>query len=651
MKKNYSTFQGITLLFFSLLFLTSSFRAQVVQTFSYTGGVQTYSIVSCISTVTLEVWGAQGGANWISNDNYGGYASAVFSLSAGDVLSVYVGEQPNGTTGGFNGGGNGESAGQGGGGGTDFRLNGTALSNRIIVAGGGGGAGYWSNLHVVGGQGGGLAGTDGYRMPSDAGGQGGTQNGSGNGTCSTLNNPAMTGGLGYGGAPSGCGCEGYGGGGGYYGGAGSGNCRGGGGGSGYIISTATNGTFTTGARVGHGQARLSYFTNGSAVTVSSPNPFGICPGGTTTLSISGVTTHTWNGGSNAPSIVVSPVNTTTYGVSGTNTLGCVSSTVWTVIVNPLPTLSLTATNTFVCAGQTTTLNAMGASTYAWASVNGSVGTGSMVAVIPVLNASTYTVTGTSQAGCVNTEMIDVSVDPLTLTTTSNTMICTGKQVVLNVSGGINGTYNWSNNVNSDSSPFPNYTPSPTITTIYSVSATNSNGCVISNTISVQVNPKPLVTASSTKTLVCRNQPQLITASGAGTYSWSTGATTASTTVTPALDILYTYVVTGTDANGCSNTASVSLKAELCTGLTEMHASGPGITIFPNPSSGSFRLEIPAGKANRSIRIYNLSGALIKSVDGVSGSMDMDLMKEPAGIYFVHVSDGAGNDSVTKLIKQ
>lgn len=651
MKKNYSNLPRIALLFLSIFILIPTHKAQIVQTFSYTGSVQTYSIVSCISTATLEVWGAQGGANWVSNDNYGGYASAVFSLSAGDVLSIYVGQQPSGITGGFNGGGNGESVGQGGGGGTDFRLNGITLANRIIVAGGGGGAGYWSNLHVVGGQGGGLVGTDGYRMPSDAGGQGGTQSGSGNGTCISLNNPAMAGGLGYGGAPSGCGCEGYGGGGGYYGGAGSGNCRGGGGGSGYIIPSATNGTFTTGARVSHGQARLSYYTYGGAVAVISPDVFGICPGETTTLNVTGVPTHTWTGGSNAPSLVVSPVNTTTYGVSGTNTLGCVSSAVWTVIVNPLPTLTVSTTNSFVCVGQTTTLNAMGASTYAWMSAGGSVGTGSAIAVNPTQNASSYTVTGSSLAGCENTELISIAVDPLVLTTTANTMICTGQQVQLTVSGGVNGSYNWTNNNDGGSSPFQNYTPSPTVTTVYSVSATNSNGCVISNTINVQVNSKPVVSASATKTLVCKNQPQVITASGASTYSWSTGANTASTIVTPPLEIIYVYVVTGIDANGCSNTATLILKAELCTALAELKGSDSQVNIFPNPSNGLFRLELPSGRTDISIHIYSISGTLVKVIEEASGSVNIDLQKEPNGIYFIQVSEGDKNTSVSKIIKE
>src|SRR5690606_14983391 len=130
----------------------------VVQTFSYTGSVQTFTVPVCVNSVTIEAWGAQGGANWTSNTNYGGYAKATFTVSQGMVLNIYVGQQPNGTTGGWNGGGNGEASGQGGGGASDVRIGGTTYSDRVIVAGGGGGAGYWSSQHVVGGVGGGLTG-------------------------------------------------------------------------------------------------------------------------------------------------------------------------------------------------------------------------------------------------------------------------------------------------------------------------------------------------------------------------------------------------------------------------------------------------------------------------------------------------------------
>lgn len=229
------------------------------QTFSYTGSAQMFVVPSCVTSIDVDVQGAQGGANWANNTNYGGRVQATLSVTPGETLMVYVGEQPSGLTGGFNGGGNGETGGAGGGGASDIRQNGNTLNDRVVVAGGAGGGGFWSSQEVVGGVGGGLTGGNGYRnTPSTEGGDGATQTGSGDGTCVSFNNPVCAGGFGFGGAPSGCGCEGYGGGGGWYGGAGSGNCRGGGGGSGYTIPAATNVTHSSGFRAGHGTVSISW---------------------------------------------------------------------------------------------------------------------------------------------------------------------------------------------------------------------------------------------------------------------------------------------------------------------------------------------------------------------------------------------------------
>lgn len=228
-------------------------------TFSYTGSAQMFIVPPCVDSIDATVLGAQGGANWVSNTNYGGEVSGSIPVSEGDTLWLYVGQQATSNTGGWNGGGNGENAGIGGGGASDIRVGTQSLTDRILVAGGGGGAGFWSNQHVVGGVGGGLTGGDGYRNTTTSpGGDGGTQTGSGNGTCVSLNNPSCTGGFGFGGAPSGCGCEGYGGGGGWYGGAGSGNCRGGGGGSGYADTSIGNVSMQSGTRIGDGLIILSW---------------------------------------------------------------------------------------------------------------------------------------------------------------------------------------------------------------------------------------------------------------------------------------------------------------------------------------------------------------------------------------------------------
>ncbi|WP_203293541.1 HYR domain-containing protein [Luteirhabdus pelagi] len=255
-------------------------------TFSYTGAPQQFVVPAGVTEIQAVVYGAQGGANWVNNVNYGGGVEATIPVVPGQTLYIYVGEQPTGLTGGWNGGGNGESAGAGGGGASDIRVGGTALTDRIVVAGAGGGAGYWSSQHVWGGLGGGLIGGAGYRStPANPGGDPGTQTSSGNGTCASFNNPSVAGGLGFGGSPNGCGCEGYGGGAGYYGGAGSGNCRGGGGGSSYTAPTVTDVVHSQGVRQGNGEITITYNS-----TIEVTQTAGLASGSTFPI---GTTTNTF----------------------------------------------------------------------------------------------------------------------------------------------------------------------------------------------------------------------------------------------------------------------------------------------------------------------------------------------------------------------
>ena len=550
MIKNYTAIKNKYFAFSVLFFSAIALHSQVLtQTFTFSGASQTFVVPSCVNTITMEAWGAQGGANWSSNTNYGGYAKGTFTVSPGSSLVIYVGSQPSGTVGGFNGGGNGETSGQGGGGASDVRQGGIALSNRILVAGGGGGAGYWSSLHVVGGVGGGLTGGDGYRnTTADPGGQGGTQTGSGNGTCISLNNSAMAGGLGYGGSPSGCGCEGYGGGGGYYGGAGSGNCRGGGGGSGFILAGATNTAFTSGANVGHGKVVFSYSQNGAGIMTSASSS-SICSGATATLSASNLVSYTWTpGGSNASSIAVSPTVNSSYTVQGTNSIGCISSAIITVTVDPgLPVLSIANTSSAtggICPTKTVILTASGASGYTWTGGSSTVTNG--VVFSPTI-AADYTVTGANACGTA-TAITSVSVHPFPTVSpvASSSSLCSGQSVTLTGVGNATN-YAWSGGSGGITNGV-GFTPGLTAT--YTVIGTSALSCTASATIPVTVVATPVAPPTAQPALICIGGSSTLTATGATNYTWTSATQTVNTAtfvVTPNIGTT-SYTVTKANAN-------------------------------------------------------------------------------------------------------
>lgn len=198
----------------------------------------------------VQLWGASGGGN-NSMSGKGGYTEGYFNLSAGDKLNFFIGGKGSistsgvKATGGFNGGGDSglstsNFAGSGGGA-TDVRLNGTTLSKRILVAGGGGGAGSLNDsvYYCFGGSGGGTTGTSCDKCNVYSGGAGTSTAGGAKSTYTTnLTSNATAGTLGEGGtgASYSDATSTYaagGGGGGYYGGGGGARYGSGGGGSGF----------------------------------------------------------------------------------------------------------------------------------------------------------------------------------------------------------------------------------------------------------------------------------------------------------------------------------------------------------------------------------------------------------------------------------
>jgi autotransporter-associated beta strand protein len=104
--------------------------------------------------------------------------------------------------------------------------------------------------------------------------------------------------------------------------------------------------------------------------------------------------------------------------------GCIGHTfTLTVTVNTLPTISVTPSAVAICLGNSTTLTAIGASSYSWSPATGlSATTGATVTANPT-SSTTYTVTGTDANGCINTTTVSITVNPTP--TTTDVTICQG----------------------------------------------------------------------------------------------------------------------------------------------------------------------------------------------------------------------------------
>ncbi len=252
----------------------------------------------------------------------------------------------------------------------------------------------------------------------------------------------------------------------------------------------------------------------------------------------------------------SPIVTTTYTITSTNTFGCTAIDSVVVTVSSAPPITV-SNDTSLCAGGNATLTASGASSYLWQPGNIS---GPTITVNP--NAtSTYTVTGTtSNCTSVDSVVVVISAPPLAFAG-PDFSVCSGAQATLNVS--TTGTsYLWTPTTGIvGSNTTQSIIVQPTSSTSYTITVTGPGGCVSTDTINLGINSIPNVTASSPDNTICAGSSTTVSGSGATSYQWLPAVglgnpTSASTTANPTNTT--TYQVVGTDANGCTDTASITI---------------------------------------------------------------------------------------------
>lgn len=350
-----------------------------------------------------------------------------------------------------------------------------------------------------------------------------------------------------------------------------------------VTGTDANGCVNT--------AQVTVNVTPSPIITVNPTAASICAGSVVTCTVSGATTYTWMPGSiTTNTISVNPASTTTYVVTGDNS-GCTGTNTFVVTVNPLPSLTVTATPANVCTGQTSTLTASGATSYTWSANAGGV-TASTTTVSPS-SSTTYTVTG-DLAGCLDSTTITVNMGaaPVLSISASDTTICNGQATTLTASGATN--YTWS-----PGGPGAVITQSPTGTTTYTLIGDNS-GCADTINFVVNVNPTPTVSAVSSPTAICSGQSSTLTASGAITYTWSANAGSVQTnTASVSPTNTSTYTVNGTDNNGCSGSAQVTVSVTATPTIIAIAASptvcsGQSTGLVANGTATSYSWSANAG---------------------------------------------------------
>jgi hypothetical protein len=182
-----------------------------------------------------------------------------------------------------------------------------------------------------------------------------------------------------------------------------------------------------------------------------------------------------------------------------------------------------------------------------------------------------------------------------------------------------------------------------------VTGTDSQSCQATVSSNFQVNALPNVTAVALNSVICIGQSALLTAGGANSYTWNTSATTSTIIDTPT--ITTTYTVTGTNANGCSKTATVTQQVSSCTSLLSKNGQQNDASIYPNPNRGEFYVQLNSLSDNIRIEVYDAIGQLIVVSNPNNEKSAIDIKNFTSGIYLIRIIEGSILMKQEKLIKE
>ena len=312
--------------------------------------------------------------------------------------------------------------------------------------------------------------------------------------------------------------------------------------------------------------------------------------------------------------------TGTYPVTLTSTdgWGCTGTVVKDITINPLPII-VASPDTVVCLGDPATLYGYGGVSYVWATDP----TLSCTACNPT-NATptvptTYTVTGTDQYGCSNTDTVRVFIRTKTIANAwRDTAVCRGYPVPLFDTGGTK--YQWLPPIGLDNANVydPVATPASSIT--YTVIAQLA-GCIPdTDYVSLTIYPLPTVDAGPDQRLLAGSIAQL---DATGTliykYSWSpTETLSCDSCANPiaSMSVTTTYKVDVITTDGCTATDSVTIT---------LYCDNSQIFIpnsFTPNGDGQNDIFYPRGKGVKNIktfRIYNRWGELLYERDNIEAN--------------------------------
>lgn len=159
---------------------------------------------------------------------------------------------------------------------------------------------------------------------------------------------------------------------------------------------------------------------------------------------------------------------------------------------------------------------------------------------------------------------------------------------------------------------------------------------------VNITAYPLLAAPSLT--ICKNEKAIITGTGAATYSWSTGAQTATIAVSPTTTTIYT--LTGYSPGGCGSSRVATVTVDPCLGLN--HHFAEVIFSYPVPTDGNLNLHVPESGTTT---LYDLTGARLLMVPVVPGLNPINVTELCSGVYYLAYRSDQGTVKIIRVVRE
>jgi len=253
----------------------------------------------------------------------------------------------------------------------------------------------------------------------------------------------------------------------------------------------------------------------------------------------------------------------------------------------------------------------------------------------------YTVSDCNQGAHIGYAYIDASCNVSSNQITSSKNLCvTGDTTTLSGTSPLGiGTYTWTGPIaTATTQTIKTGTPGN-----YTLTTSSSTGCpapVMYYNLTQGVFSSLSILATNDS--ICASANDVLTASGAHTYTWSSNAGTATTnTVSVSPTISTSYTVIGTDSSGCMDTTSKAINVKNCTtGIKQFAGNNQQVKVYPNPNNGSFVIEPQNILYNVHCAVYDVTSKLVLN-QTVNGKTIIDASSLNEGVYNISISSSEG----------